>query len=356
MFIGGPAFDGDFYIGTKIGLTTDTTPNYLMRFSRTKGSPAGIVAGQIMAGQVDCFRDFIVNNGNNRVGIGTSTPTTRLHAVGGVRFENLSTATPTRLIGIDVSGNVCPAPGFSADQYVFTSYANYARTGIVYNNNMTTLVRLYAYGSIGATEFVATSDRRFKKDIQPIPDGLAKIQKLNGVSYHWRKDEFKDRGFSDDDQLGFIAQDVAKVLPEAVMVDTAGYFHMKYNMVIPVLTEAIKEQQTQIEELHKEIATLKNAIGIKPSNGTSGAKIMQNTPNPFSEQTEISYFVPENAAKAFVNIYDMNGRQVSSYAISQKGEGKITINGTTLRAGMYLYALIIDGKEIDTKKMILTEN
>ena len=56
-----------------------------------------------------------------------------------------------------------------------------------------------------------------------------------------------------------------------------------------------------------------------------------------------------------LNIYDMNGIQLKTIAINQKGNGSITINGSELRPGLFFYSLIADGKEIDTKRMILTE-
>jgi hypothetical protein len=51
----------------------------------------------------------------------------------------------------------------------------------------------------------------------------------------------------------------------------------------------------------------------------------------------------------------MQGKQISHYPVYERGNGSITITGGTLEPGMYMYALIADGKEVDTKRMILTE-
>lgn len=51
----------------------------------------------------------------------------------------------------------------------------------------------------------------------------------------------------------------------------------------------------------------------------------------------------------------MNGAQLKEFVLKEKGKGKIVINGAEFEAGMYLYALIIDNKEISTKRMILTK-
>jgi len=67
------------------------------------------------------------------------------------------------------------------------------------------------------------------------------------------------------------------------------------------------------------------------------------------------FFIPETSISAMLCIYNMSGMQIKSISIPEKGYGTITINGSDLQAGMYLYMLIVDGKEVDTKRMILTQ-
>ena len=81
----------------------------------------------------------------------------------------------------------------------------------------------------------------------------------------------------------------------------------------------------------------------------------QNSPNPFNISTTIAFYLPTSIAEASIYIYDMNGGQIKSYPINTRGNGSIIIQGSELAAGMYLYALIADGKVIDTKRMILTK-
>ena len=83
--------------------------------------------------------------------------------------------------------------------------------------------------------------------------------------------------------------------------------------------------------------------------------LYQNTPNPFTESTLIRCDIAENVVKADLYIYNMNGEQLAEYAVTERGETCITIDGGSLNAGMYLYALITDGQVIDTKRMILTK-
>ena len=84
-------------------------------------------------------------------------------------------------------------------------------------------------------------------------------------------------------------------------------------------------------------------------------KLMQNTPNPFSQNTKIGYYLPTDTREATIRVYDMNGAEIAVYPIVSFGQGELTINGGTFRAGMYLYSLIADGQLVDTKQMILTK-
>jgi len=104
---------------------------------------------------------------------------------------------------------------------------------------------------------VWSSDQRYKKNITPVTGALEKLSKLNPVNYDWRTDEFKERGFSDKKQWGFIAQEIEKVMPELVIETRNGYLGLNYTGVIPLLTKAMQEQQTEMEKQQKEIDELK---------------------------------------------------------------------------------------------------
>jgi hypothetical protein len=83
------------------------------------------------------------------------------------------------------------------------------------------------------------------------------------------------------------------------------------------------------------------------------AILYQNTPNPFSSNTEISCYLPEITQQALIYIYNLQGVELKSYSITQVGLNTIIINGSELSAGMYLYTLVVDNGVIDTKRMIL---
>jgi Chaperone of endosialidase len=112
------------------------------------------------------------------------------------------------------------------------------------------------YGNVRATVVSTCSDIRYKKDIVPLQSSLQKIQQLNGVSYFWKKDDFKNIGFGSRQQIGLIAQEVETIFPQMVYTDADGYKSVDYTRLTPVLIEAIKEQQKQINHLSEQVNKL----------------------------------------------------------------------------------------------------
>ncbi len=115
-----------------------------------------------------------------------------------------------------------------------------------------------------------TSDERFKKNINPLSNALAKVMKLEGVTYQFRTDEFKDRNFPTTQQIGVIAQDIEKEYPELVTKDSKGYYKVNYGAIAPILIEAIKElkalveqQATQIDQQNQRIQDLEKLMAPK---------------------------------------------------------------------------------------------
>jgi len=109
-------------------------------------------------------------------------------------------------------------------------------------------------GRIDATNDVvaySTSDIHFKTNITPISGALDKITQIGGYEFDWIPDvDF--HGFEGHD-VGVIAQEIEKVLPEVVKKRDSGYKAVKYEKIVPLLIEAIKEQQKQIEDLQKQV-------------------------------------------------------------------------------------------------------
>ncbi len=113
---------------------------------------------------------------------------------------------------------------------------------------------LYLSGSgINTNSSITFSDRRFKNDIKKMEEVQSKIKKLTGYTYNLRTTEFKDKNFSSGEQFGLIAQELQEVFPQLVSEQKDGYLAVNYDGMLPVLLEAAKERQTQIEMQDNQI-------------------------------------------------------------------------------------------------------
>lgn len=158
--------------------------------------------------------------------------------------------------------------------------------------------------------------------------------------------------------FGFIAQEVRELFPELVYEDDKGYLGIDYVSFIPLIIDELKHQKNSLEELRNEILVLKqgdNILGSELNNDQSANKLFQNVPNPFNNSTIIGYELQSNFNKASILIFNLQGTLITSYPLSAGGKNQISIKSSEFKPGMYLYSLTIDGKEIDTKKMILTK-
>ncbi len=213
------------------------------------------------------------------------------------------------------------------------------------------------------------SDRKLKKDIKPIEKSIDIVNKLNPVNYTFDVENHKYLVLPTEKQWGFIAQEVEEVLPEltkkavvAAKFDTTGkqiepaheILSLNYEGIIPILTKAIQEQQAEIDAL-KEMLGMKET-GDTPSNVPSvkvdlstAAILYQNTPNPFGSSTEIRFYVPDNV-EAVMIFHDSYGKVIREANVS--GSSKVDVNATDLAAGIYTYSLVVNGKVVDTKKMV----
>jgi hypothetical protein len=186
---------------------------------------------------------------------------------------------------------------------------------------------------------------------------------------------------------GFIAQDV-EAAAKKIGYDFSGVdkpenehspYALRYAEFVVPLVKAVQElsnmnekkdekiaaQDSKMEALQKEIDDLKQQVQALINNGPNsslqspnsaiGAILQQNTPNPFSQNTTIRCSLPPGVHAAQIAIYNSEGKQLKTYAISNSGINTITINAGTLATGTYNYVLLIDGKVTDTKSMVITK-
>jgi len=298
--------------------------------------------------------------------------------------------------------------GEAIDRVYLSRYGNLSIGGLPVSS-----YKLAVYGNalISGGTWI-DSDARYKSDITALGTETAKLNQLRGVSYHKEVPSQSDSISAPDSdpaeaklmhaakekksksrEYGFLAQEVQQLYPDLVLADDDGYLSVNYNGFIPLLVESVKEQQAAIEALEaekkvanteaanlaKELLKLKievdklkkscckdNSSSLKSGvvgSSTSTveedtefvASLFQNIPNPFSETTQIQYYLPQVFGSAAIYLYDMTGTQLDAFPLSGSGYGSITINGGQLHAGLYLYGLVVDGALVETKQMVLTK-
>lgn len=164
--------------------------------------------------------------------------------------------------------------------------------------------------------------------------------------------------------MGLIAQEVEQVVPEVVRTQDDGKKAVAYSSLVALLIEAFKEQQLKINELEQYIQNCcefndnirSKSTDAETNQTKNGSSVLyQNSPNPFNEKTIIEYEIGEKAfSDANIYVFDLNGKLLKTYPLNS-AKGNIEISAFELEPGMYLYSLVVNKKEIDTKRMILTQ-
>jgi hypothetical protein len=233
----------------------------------------------------------ILKNGN--MGLGTSTPAKKLEVNGDALFDGnaihgghvrvvgspsvgFGTENQGLYIGWNKSGNTGEtnfvnqmgggSGGFTFENtdglFVHTRLMTILGSGYVGIGYTSPSYPFSVNGTIDATGYHTTSDMRFKKNIQPITEALTKILELQGVTFNWDKTSAPELNLDDQTHFGFIAQDIEKILPQVVSTanDNIQTKSVAYGDVVPVLVEAIKEQQQLIEALKAELDQIKASL------------------------------------------------------------------------------------------------
>ena len=143
----------------------------------------------------------------------------------------------------------------TSDYNMYFTMASGTNRGFVFNNGLANAIAGIDTSGNGRFEgdliAFSASDKRLKDNIKPIENALDKVNKISGVEFDWNsnQDTYAD-GMHD---IGVIAQEIEEVIPEVVKTRDNGYKAVKYEKIVPLLIEAIKEQQKQIDELKQLI-------------------------------------------------------------------------------------------------------
>ena len=268
--------------------------------------------------------------------------------------------------GAGIYGTTGAGPG----SQLTGSYAGYFNGNTYVNGNMT------------ATAIYNLSDIRLKQNVTLLSEtdntqgnAISHLQKLNIIEYNLvypvknEKSDSQSNHFKDDTgpsevelnrrHYGVSAQQLQEIYPDLVLEGQDGYLAVNYVELVPILIRSIQELKQELDEMKGQNNTrmTRSESGHEqemPSAFTNDNILYQNTPNPFKEQTIIRFKLASDVQDASICFFDMNGRLLKKLPISS-GMESVSIGGFELGEGMFLYSLIIDGQEIDTKKMVITK-
>lgn len=228
------------------------------------------------------IQQFLIRSAGG-VGINTNAPFTDLTLDGSIGFKNNTDP----MMYIYQSGTLNPEKPIAVHSPTFTNYGLFyndatdyfvfkgfvasaltvnVATGKVGIGSLSPSQALHVVGNICATGSIgACSDIRYKTNVTPLSGAAELVSRLRGVNFDWKTEEFPENDFSDEPQIGFIAQEVLEVLPQVVDQGSDGYYQVDYSRLTPLLVEAFKEQQQTIKDLQVQLVELQEQLKLLAS-------------------------------------------------------------------------------------------
>lgn len=377
---------------TAIAANAQLKVDNLGRVGISTGTSA--ISGQFQVGDATNYNSSIMAIGSD-FRIGSYNSWTQYSFVSARDF---STRSIGMVLRVQTSGSLYNAVTISPNGYfgIGNSITPMYNLDVVGNINASTSVR--------AAGVILTSDERLKENIKNLSvSSVAMLMKLQGVTYRLKSngaallssslnpatdtkgdtamsqkiEQNKDTSFFNRNHMGFLAQDIQKVFPELVYADRDGILSVDYIGLIPILVESVKElsnnhvkDSLNLQSLQNKLNDIETQLSKCCGNSTLKSSqvsttdidnkqeiplLYQNAPNPFNVNTTIAYYLPVTIQTAKLYIYNMQGVQIKVLPINDRKNGNIILSGNEFIPGMYLYTLVADGKEVDTKKMILTD-
>jgi hypothetical protein len=254
----------------RIGLNGVTAPANLVHFEAGNSGGMWLTYWE-HTGTTDALGQWYNSNASNgsRVAMGVTNYSGSINAASALMGLSINTTT-TGSGGIGVIGSANNESGSGVEATLFFSggYSGWA---------LYTDADVFTPGG-----FWTASDKQFKKSIKPITGALGLISRLDPVSYYFDTDNYSGIGF-DENRLtyGFIAQDLEKVIPELVKDKkivlnanikktdkiseprkTDVFKVVNYTLMVPILTQAIKEQQVLIDNLSEKLADTEKRLKV----------------------------------------------------------------------------------------------
>jgi len=337
--------------------TLSTSP--IMNFNVRRTPTADIVNRPLFTWNNNGSAQMRMNAAGN-LGIGTTTPSGRLH-VNGTVFINYGSVPPSSVPG-----------GGTGEEDL----------GI---NTAGQLINL------------STSSIHFKDNVEDLDFDKESFLNLRPVSFSWK--EF----YGGNADVGLIAQEVNETFP-ALASWSYKYTHLdngdllrdsldnpvmdttqmavsgvRYHKLPVYLLAIVKEQQQKINALQEQLESLSSLVSdccdraddsMHRLDGDSERDevavraevafikdmptLSQNAPNPFHETTVIRFYVPKGSKDASIRVTDTSGAVIRLFSLNGFGTGSITIEANSMAPGNYPYSLVVDRQMVDTKTMVIT--
>jgi trimeric autotransporter adhesin len=201
-------------------------------------------------GNSESFTETVRIKNNKRVGIGTNDPLASLDILRTANTTmNVRGSVNISHFNFEDNEDTFIRGGKDGSKVIINDYENSGSVGI---GTATPFYKLDVNGVIRCTSLIQSSDARYKTNIQSLFSVSEKLNHINAYTYNW-----KDAGQNNDLQIGLLAQEVQKVYPELVKADEQGMLAVNYSGLIPVLLQAVKEQQIEINLLKERVKSIK---------------------------------------------------------------------------------------------------
>lgn len=247
-----------------------------------------------------------------------------------------------------------------------------------------------------------TSDARLKENVQSLQNPLDLLSHVSGVTYNYKLSEINkyrepDKSKFTEEQsiqenasdmqtsmdaasiekanrdkqlqnvidrkeaeeasrkrIGFLAQDVEKVLPELVKTDEDGVKSIDYIGFIPLLVESINEMRLTIQEQQNEIEMLQSLLSVETkstlrSTSTGNPDMVEGAKLYNRAGASVSYTLPSTFSNVYLQVFDISGRVVKKITLTIAND-IVDINPSEIGYGTFVYALYVDGQKADTLK------
>lgn len=260
------------------------------------------------------------------------------------------------------------------------NYGVYARVFGLYPND----VAGFFNGPVFTSQLqYYSSDSTIKTNIVMLSDTFDILTNLNVYSYQFDSSAAPSLNLPSGTHFGLISQEVETILPQFVRTFTQpAEFDSSGNIIIPSkdikgisyesfigpLIHGHQQQSRLLDSLFTRIDSLQQQINSccnlrLPDNNpdATGSIELKNIkslqlftadPNPFSESTIIRWSITDDFTKAVIYFYDDRGQQINQYRITEKGNGELQIFSSKLSSGVYTYTLVVDGKIVESRKMV----